>query len=205
MPHTLTYDTLPPQSTLRREVHDGVVKIIAAAEEPTAVTRSLARRKTVLPAAILAAALMFVFLAALASTFLGNRRNIGIGLMLVLAIAFAIFCAALFLFVWRITYTSQLDAIAEARKQMTILVLSPGRILVESAGPFGTVSRESDSLADARVGWFIPLPTVRCLELHAPDLGRMQIFPGRDREELMWILRLIQNLLVAAPADRTIP
>jgi hypothetical protein len=206
MTHSLTYDTLPPHSTLRREVgSDGVIKIIAAAEEPNDPTRSLVRRRTAIPAALLAAALLFVFIAALAMIASGNRANVLAGPMAVLAIAFTVFCAALFLFVWRNAYASQLDATARARQQATVLAISHNRMWIESAGPFGASSHELEAIVELRVARFGLSPAVNCLELRTASDQRIHVFPGREREELLWICRTIQNVIAAARANRTIP
>jgi hypothetical protein len=204
MTHALTYDTLPPHSTLRREVVDGVLKITAAAEEPSDTARRDARLRAALPAAMLSGALLLAFLAAIGSTFLANRRNIGSGLMVVLFVAFVVFCAALFLLVWRAQYEARIDALESAFRQTTILAASPGRLLIETFGPLGQESQELRTSYDGD-GELVCMRlsrggSISCI--HVLVSGRtdtVAVLCGRSEAELRWVLQNIEAALYPKP------
>jgi hypothetical protein len=195
-PHALTYDTLPAHGTLRRDVELNVLSITAAAQEPDERMRRVARVRSAVPAALLSGALLVAFLAALASTYLDHRRYIGAALGAVLFVAFVVFCGALFLFVWRAQFTARIDALELALRQTTILAASPGRLLIESAGPLGQASHElaSDALAICVAGSALH-PSLACLEIVARDHAPLQLLAGRDESELHWVARALQGAL----------
>lgn len=196
MPHALTYDTLPSHSTLRREVHQGVLTIAAAAQEPNERMKRVARLRSAVPAALLSGALLVAFLAAIGSTYLDHRRYIGAALGAVLLVAFVIFCGALFLLVWRAQFAARVDALELALKQTTVLAASPGRLFVESAGPLGQVSHEFAAEAPMmRVARSAAHPSLSCLEISAPDRLPLQLLAGRDESELRWVARALTRAL----------
>ena len=199
MTHALTYDTLPPHSTLRREIVGGVLKITAAAEEPSDVARRDARLRAALPAAMLSGALLVAFLAAIGSTFMSNRRNIGSGLMIVLFVAFAVFCAALFLLVWRAQYAARVEALERAFQQTTILAASPGRLLIETSGPLGQESQELRTSRDVKSnGELVGMRLSRggyivCIDVLVSDrTDCLPVLCGRSEAELRWVLRNLE-------------
>jgi hypothetical protein len=204
MTHALTYDTLPPHSTLRREVADGVMKITAAAEEPTDAARREARLRAALPAAMLSGALLVAFIAAVGSTFLANRRNIGSELMVVLFAAFVVFCAALFLLVWRAQYAARVEALERAFRQTTILAAAPGRLLIETSGPLGQESQEVHTARD-EAGGIVGMRLSRggCMScIHILVSGRIdgpRVLCGRSEAELRWVLRTLEAALYPGP------
>ena len=190
MTHALTYDTFPPHSSLRREVSNGAIKITAAAEEPGAHARRLELQRAALSGALLSCGLLIAFVSAVASTYLAHRRYMGFWLFVVLVAAFVVFCLALFLLMWRAAYASRLEKLERAMKQTTILVASPGRLLVETAGPFGQASHEIDHFLDMRRG---KLDGLSCLEILLTSGQRVRVLPGRDESELHWVARTLRG------------
>ena len=185
MVEALSYDTLPANSTLRREVENGVLKITAAAEEPGPAARRGAQILAAIPAAFLSLAVLVAFLMALAPTYVANRRNIGWALSIILVIAFVVFCAALFLFVWKAQFAARMEALERALRQTTILAASPGKLLIETAGPFGQASYEFAAplfrVAKSR--------DMSCLEIDDPSGDPLQVLRGRSAAELVWVMR----------------
>lgn len=196
MPHVLTYDTLPPHSTLRREISDDVVKITAAAEEPGSHAKRIELQRAALSAALLSGALLVGFILAIGSTYRAHRGYMGAGLFTVLVVAFAVFCAALFLLLWKMQYASRIDALERAFRQTTILAASPGRLLIETAGPFGQASHDLDgsTLSFRRGRWRVEKP-VDCLDVMVGDDRIIQVLPGRDEAELRWVARTLRTTI----------
>lgn len=190
MTHVLTYDTFPPHSHLRREVGDGVIKITAAADEPNPQARRAELQRAAVSAALLSGALLVAFVLAVASTYLAHRRYMGSWLFAALVASFVVFCAALFLLAWRATYAARIERLERALRQTTILVASPGRLLVETAGPFGQASHDITNVLDMRRG---NLDGERCLEILLSDGTRVRLLPGRDDAELHWVARTLRS------------
>jgi hypothetical protein len=192
MTHALTYDTFPPHSSLRREVLNGSIKITAAAEEPGAHARRAALQRAACAGALLSGALLAAFVLAIASTYLAHRRYMGFWLFVVLVTAFVVFCGALFLLMWRAAYAARLEKLERAMKQTTILVASPGRLLVETAGPFGQASHDINQVLDLRRG---KLEGLSCLEILPATGQRVLVLPGRDESELHWVARTLRGVV----------
>jgi hypothetical protein len=197
VPVPLTYDTLPPHSRLRREFADGVLKIIAAVEEPGPLVRRAALLHTALPAAMISVAALLVGFAIFGSMYLVNRRLMPEWLSLVLGAAFVVVCAALFALVWRIRYTSRLERIEKALRQSTIIAASFGRLLIETDGPFGAASH--DLRSDLRGIGVVSCSTdsnLECLRIGLMDGTRIEILAGRDRIELDWVARQLVSTVL---------
>ena len=199
MTHALTYDTFPPHSSLRREVVNGSVKITAAAEEPGPRARRVERQRAALGGALLSAALLAAFVLAVASTYLAHRRYMGFWLFTVLVAAFVVFCAALFLLMWRTAYAARIERLERAMRQTTILVASPGRLLVETAGPFGQASYDLCTrvggpyrVADFRLGF---IDRHNCLLIVLVTGQLIRVLPGRDQAELHWVARTLRGTI----------
>jgi hypothetical protein len=197
MTHALTYDTFPPHSSLRREVADGGIKITAAAEEPGPRARRLEKQRAALGGALLSAALLAAFVLAVASTYLAHRRYMGSWLFAMLVVAFVVFCAALFLLMWRAAYAARIERLERAMRQTTILVASPGRLLVETAGPFGQQSYDLCTrvggpyrVTDFRLG---SIERHNCLLIVLATGQLVRILPGRDDPELNWVARTLRG------------
>ena len=197
MTHVLPYDTFPPHSSLRREVSDGCIKITAAAEEPGTRARRLELQRAALGGALLSAALLAAFVLAVASTYLAHRRYMGFWLFTVLVASFVVFCAALFLLMWRAAYAARIEKLERALRQTTILVASPGRLLVETAGPFGQQSYDLCTRAggpyrvsDLRLG---SIERHNCLLIVLATGQLIHVLPGRDDAELNWVARTLRG------------
>jgi hypothetical protein len=196
MSHPLTYDTLPQHSTLRREVEAGVLKVIAATQEPDARMKRLSRTRSAVPAALLSGALLLAFVAALASTYLSHRRYIGAGLGTLLFASFVIFFGALFLLVWKSQYAARIGGLERALRQATIIAASPGRLSIETTGPLGAASHDllATELA-LRVGRCTSHPNLACLQILRPNRIPLQLLAGRDDAELQWVARAVGSAL----------
>jgi hypothetical protein len=199
MMHVLTYDTFPPHSSLRREVMNGSIKITAAAEEPGPRARRVELQRAALGGALLSAALLAAFVLAVASTYLAHRRHMGFWLFTVLVISFAVFCAALFLLLWRAAYAARIEKLERAMRQTTILVASPGRLLVETAGPFGQQSHDLCTrvggpyrVTDFQLG---SIERHTCLLIVLATGQRIRVLPGRDDAELDWVARTLRGTI----------
>jgi hypothetical protein len=190
MSHALTYDTQPPHSRLKRELINGVLRIVAEAEEPGPLVRRTALLRAAIPASLICFVVLMVGLAIFGGTYQANRRYMDSSTSLILIGAFVIFCAALFALVWRTQYAVRLDACAKALKQNTLLAASPGRLLVESAGPIGTSTLDLNgtirSLRIARCE-----TCVDCLQIMLADGTRIHVLPGRDEPELRWVAKTL--------------
>jgi hypothetical protein len=197
MTHVLTYDTFPAHSSLRREVSNGSITITAAAEEPGPHARRVELQRAALSGALLSCGLLIAFVLAVASTYVAHRRYMGFWLFVVLVAAFVVFCAALFLLMWRAAYAARLEKLERAMKQTTILVASPGRLLVETAGPFGQASHDlctgvggPSHLIDFRLG---TLGWHHCLAIVLATGQVVRVLPGRDEAELRWVARTLRG------------
>jgi hypothetical protein len=197
VPVPLTYDTLPPHSRLHRDFADGILQISAAAEEPGPLVRRAALIRSALPAAMISVVVLVVGFAVFGSMYLANRRLMPGWLSLALGLIFIVLCAALFTLVWRIQYSSHLERIEKALRQSTIIAASPGRLLIETDGPFGAASHELRS--DLRSLGVIPCavdPHLDCLQIGLVNGTRIELLAGRDRVELDWVARqLISTVL----------
>ena len=199
MTHVLTYDTFPPHSSLRREISAGAIKITAAAEEPNPRARRAELQRAAFSGALWSCGLLHAFVLAVASTYLAHRRFMGFWLFVVLVVAFLVFCAALFLMMWRTAYAARIERLEHALRQTTILVASSERLLIETAGPFGQASHElaarppdSDRVLGLRRG---KLDGHRCLEILLASGRSVCVLPGRDDAELHWVARTIRGTM----------
>jgi len=201
MPHALDYDTLPPHSRLRREFADGVLTIIAAAEEPGPLVRRTALHRSAVAAAILFLMTLLVGLAVFGAVFQAHRRLMSQATLLALGTAALVFCVALFALIWRLQYLRRLDAAARALRQNTVLAASAGRLLIQTSGPFGSASYDLRNQADRptvralRLGRCGSDRLVDCLEILLSDGTRIHILPGRDSAELRWVAAAIARAL----------
>jgi len=199
MTHALAYDTFPLHSSLRCEVSDGVIRITAAAEEPGARARRVELQRAALGGAMLSAALLAAFVIAVASTYLAHRRYMGFWLFTILVLTFVIFCAALFLLMWRAAYAARMERLERALRQTTILVASPGRLLVETAGPFGQASYDLCTRVGGpnRVTDFRPgsIDRDNCLLIILSTGQLIRVLPGREQAELHWVARTLRGTI----------
>ncbi|WP_428940193.1 hypothetical protein [Fontivita pretiosa] len=201
MPHALDYDTLPPHSRLRREFSDGVLTIIAAAEEPGPLVRRTALHRSAVFAAILFLITLLVGLLVFGAVFQAHRRLMSQTTMLTLGVAALVFCVALFALIWRLQYLSRLDAAARALRQNTVLAASAGRLLIETSGPFGSAGYDlrnqegQQAVRALRLGRCGGDRPVDCLEILLGEGTRIHILPGRDSAELRWVAAAIARAI----------
>jgi hypothetical protein len=201
MSHALTYDTFPPHSNLRREIVGDGITITAAAEEPNPQVRRVQLQRAAFSGALLSGALLAAFILAIASTYVAHRRYMDAPLFAALVIAFIVFCGAMFAFIWRVQYAARIDALERALRQTTILAATPGKLLIETAGPFGQASyellgfveNESRSVVDFRRGRCGGGRPVDCLEIVLADGKTIHVLPGRDEAELRWVVRTLRG------------
>jgi hypothetical protein len=194
-PHALTYDTLPAQSRLRREVSaDGrAITISLPAGEVAGVQRRRALRTTALSSALMAAILLVPVVAIVAPLATDPQRRAMLlykPVLFTLLVAVSIFVGALFLLVWEVRSWYVLDRLRRAAEQTTVLCSrEDGTLLIESSGPLGSVSatvRPREARVNHRAGWAI------CgLELIGDDQKRWLLFVGLSAEELRWIARTV--------------
>jgi hypothetical protein len=197
MSHPLTYDTLPAHSQLRREYVDGVTKIIAAPEEPGPLVRRGAMVRSALPAAVICVGTLAVGLAVFGATYSAHRASMPQWMSIVLAIAFFIFCFALFALTWRIQYSSRFLAAQRALQQTTILAASRGRLLIETSGPLGAASYDLKNIHSFRKGRGEQMRPIDCLEIALSDGTLIHVLWGRDEVELDWVARALRSAITS--------
>jgi hypothetical protein len=206
--HALAYDDLPPGSDIRREyIGDGdarEVKIVVPAGEPPP-----AAMKAVLFDAFAsgARASWALLLLALMLFFMGIRNNRISGVALTWAwVFFGIFCGALVLLVAWVRYGMMLESLRAGREQMTVIAVTPARLLIETAGPFGVASYDfaREKIAAISVGrgvlrddrnvprqvWNVAITLV--------DGRTVLTLPGRDERELRWVAATVRETMKIA-------
>jgi hypothetical protein len=204
-PLPLAYDDLPAGSDIRREyVGDGEareVKIVVPAGEP-----SPAAMKAVLFDAFAsgARASWALLLLALMLFFMGIRNNRVSGVALTWAwVFFGIFCAALVLLVAWVRYGMMLESLRIGREQMTVIGVTPARLLIETAGPFGVASYDfaREKIARVTVGHSV-LRDDRNLARRVSNIaialvdGRTILtLPARDERELRWVAATVRETM----------
>jgi hypothetical protein len=195
MSHPLTYDTLPAHSQLRREFAQGVLKIIAAAEEPGPLVRRAALIRSALPAALICFVTLVIGLAVFGAMYVSHRASMPQWMSLVLAIIFSVFCVALFTFTWRIQYSSRLHAAATALRQTTVLAAAPGRLLIETSGPLGSASYDLKGRLNFRMHRGDSDRPIDSLQIVHSDGTVIHVLWGRDEAELDWVARAIASAM----------
>jgi hypothetical protein len=198
---TLAYDDLPPGSDIRRSYDGDTVQITVPAGEPPLAVLQQAAYEALASGAISSCALLL--LAGIVFYF-GIRTNRISGVTLTWAwIFFAVFCAALVMLVCWIRYGLLADALRAGRRQTTILAASANRLLIETAGPFGTASHDLPRHTIARIE-SVDAPMrdhtnrpyrLRHLRLALSDARTIAILPARDDRELRAIAMILRTTL----------
>ena len=135
-------------------------------------------------------AALAVGFAVFGSMYEANRRLMPEWLSFLLGVVFFILCAALFVFIWRVQYISRMEHIHQALQQSTLIAASPGRLLIETAGPLGTASYDlKEDIRALRITSHSAQPGVDCLQIALSAGTRIEILPGRDHVELNWVIR----------------
>ena len=121
----------------------------------------------------------------------------GFWMFVVLVAAFVVFCAALFMMMWRAAYAARLDKLERAMKQTTLLIASPGRLLIETAGPFGQASYDLCTrvggpcrVTDVQLG---SIGNHACMLIVLASGQLVRVLPGRDDAELDWVARTLRG------------
>ena len=198
---TLTYDSLPANSDIRFVYEPDAVHITAPASEP-----SPAVLKQALYDSFARGSISSSFLLALSyiGFHFGIRTNHVTGPSLVWAWGFfAIFCGALVLLVSWVSYSALIDAVRAGREQMTILVATPQRLLVETVGPFGAVGYNIPSEQIRRIRVTRKVMRDDHYRIHrAPSLsitlhdGRtLLLLPARERGEIACVAAALSQVL----------
>ena len=131
----LTYDELPSGSDVRREFggagSDGGVTItVPGGETPPAVQRAESRAAMV-RAAVVSAVLAAMLAMAAFAAYQENLRRLDSSLKVGAALLAGTFGVGLFLLAWRVERGARLDALAQARRQSTVLHADGGALRVE--------------------------------------------------------------------------
>jgi len=113
--------------------------------------------------------------------------------------AYALFCLALFAFIWHQRYRTRITALERALRQITVLVIEPGRIAIETSGPYGQQSIDA-AIQHSRQLALVRLPeepgvdrALNGLQIRLNDQTNVLLFPGREIEELQWVLNMLQT------------
>jgi hypothetical protein len=208
-PLLLRYDDLPAGSDICRTYDGQVLQItVPAGELPPAVIRQAAYEALAWGAV---SSWALLFLAGIVF-YMGIRINRISGIVLVWAwFFFAIFCGALVMLVCWIRYGIGIDALRAARRQMTVIAASSTRLLVETAGPFGTASfdlpRESVRQIELARGCIRDENQrphrLAFLRLTLGDGRTFALLAGRDARELRAIAGSLQAKFRLAPDPRS--
>jgi hypothetical protein len=208
---TLAYDDLPPGSDIRRSYDGDTVQITVPAGEPPLAVLQQAAYEALASGAISSWALLVL---ACVIFYFGIRTNRISGVTLTWAwIFFAIFCAALVMLVCWIRYGLLADALRAGRQQTTILAANAQRLLIETAGPFGTASHDLPRDAIARIE-FVRAPLrdhsnrayrLRHLRLSLSDGRIIPLLPARDARELHAIATILRTTLHLPPPEKSPP
>jgi hypothetical protein len=193
---TLAYDDLPPGSDIRREYDGHSLQItVPAGEPPAAVIKQAAYDALARGAASSWALLLLAFVA----FYFGVRANRISGAALVWAwMLFAVFCGALVMLVAWIRFGLLVDAIRAGRRQATLIAATRERLLIETAGPFGTMSID---LPRERVGGVrsasgaVRDQNERSHRVSFLRIGDTVLLPGRERREIEWVAAALRNVL----------
>ena len=201
---TLAYDDLPPGSDIRRSYDGDAVQMTVPAGEPPLAVLQQAAYEALASGAVSSCALLLL---ACIVFYFGIRTNRISGVTLTWAwIFFAIFCAALVMLVCWIRYGLLTDGLRAGRRQTTIIAANPQRLLIETAGPFGTASHDLPREAITRIQ-FVRAPMRdqtghshrTChLQFALRDGRTLAILPARDPRELHWIMTAIARTMSIA-------
>jgi hypothetical protein len=200
MPQTLTYDTLPPHSRLRREFTDGVLKITAAAEEPGPLVRREAARSAALPAALLCCGALVLVIALFGAGYLARRQFMPPLVSVVLFIAFVVLSAALYSLSWRMEFGLRIDAAEKALQQITILAASADRLIIESSGPLGATSLDLTQIRVIRIARTDRRPRISAIQIVSGQGAPVLVLHGRDDGELNWVARALIEAVGLSPS-----
>lgn len=204
----LEYDELPPGSDIKREfAPSGVTITVPAGDVPPAALRAASFEAMRFAAGVSTVIMGLGVAAAVAAGELGRMdvrwRLAAMGLTAVIGLG-------LFALAWRGRYAAKVEALNEARRQATVLHVTPGRLLVETTGPLGSGSHElaKSRVVRVRVGsdsaGRAGDVSLRCLWLDRLGAPPLRLLIGREASELRWIAATVaQTLGVPVAAGRS--
>jgi hypothetical protein len=199
----LSYDDLPPGSDIRRERDaDGVVRIIVPAGEPPPAALRQAQYHAVLLGALIGGVPLVLASAGLVWAIRSNR--ISGGPLITAWLMFGVFCAAAVMMAASVLYFLELDALRAGREQMTAVAVSPAKLIIETAGPFGDAGHaiNASEIVQVRVRMGSCYDrrrrrnhTLRHLRCHLVNGSAIDLLPGRERAELAVIAAILREVL----------
>jgi len=194
-PAVLTYDNLPPHSTLIREIltddttGETSIKIIAPAGEPTARARRRIAIRSAIPAAAMTVATLAVCAVPIGFVAYNHRHLLPWWTLII----FTIFCAALYAFLWRGWRAESLARNEVLLRRNSVLLIRPQQLLIEATGPQGRISYE---IAASRIR------SVRAANREMPELVLMLdtdppvlLLKGREFDELQWVAATVRHVM----------
>jgi hypothetical protein len=190
----LPYDDLPEGSELRREFDGrGGVTITAPAGEVSAAGRRWLAASAFLPACAACAACVLVGSAVLHAAIRSNRLDPS--LRVAAFAGLAALAAGFFLFGWWGEYALRLSAMAEARRQSTMLHADARRLLVERAGtvqpsldiPTSDIESLRVVVEPVVVAGRLRSPRVPFLKVSLRDGSSHLLLGGHHLAELRWV------------------
>ena len=201
--HALVYNELPTGSDIRREYGPGgAVTITAPAGEPSAAARRAAAYST----GISSAAVCGIGLLALlwvGSAMSPSFQRLDAELRVMAMVLFGVFCAGVFVLVWKVYYAARLDVLVELCREASILHANNQRLLVETTGPRGNRSFEVKS-AEVRcvsvAGGHSSRSPVPYVNVERSDGSLLRLLPGRHPAELHWVAATVSHALRKQPS-----
>jgi hypothetical protein len=203
VPTPLAYDDLPAGSDLAREfTPDGGITITAAVREPSPRALRWARRRAV-PRATLITALTLAGVIVVGALMLRQARP-GLSLWYLPVVIFpllGLLSAAIFLLAWHASASRCIDALHQARRQVTIISADPTTLRIQSDGAFGPQSHTIPAACVQAVqlvwnpesDWYSMHRQL--LHVKLDDGGVIALLPGRDESELVWVAAVLQRAL----------
>jgi hypothetical protein len=212
MPHTrpnveaLNYDSLPPGSDIACELDENSIRItipasdtritLPPAEIPLEIRRNI-RFQSLTHAAIVATVIIFPV------TYLLWTSHLPRDLLTLAVVAFLVFGLAFFALVWRTLYTSRCDTLTAGRRQLTLINATSEKLLIETAGPFGSQSHDLDprsirSITLARLPNRPASAGAFTLAIELPT-ETIHIAPARLPAELHWLTHVLRERIKTLP------
>ena len=202
-PLALDYDDLPAGSDVRRE-YDGAggVRVTVPAGEPPAGALRAASQRAMIDAAVVCSA--GLVLGILVVTLVIDLRRLGSVERIWAVAAFAALTGGVFLLLWRTRREARAEALRGARRQGTVFDARAGRLLIETAGPYGDESHDlrATSVRSITVrpgvrslGGRTDGPALPCLAIDRSDGMAVQLLHGSDPVELRVVARTLVRAL----------
>jgi hypothetical protein len=198
----LAYDDLPEGSTLRREFDgQGGVIIVAAAGEVSAASRRWVAGAALLPACAACAVCALAGGLILHTAIRANR--VDPSLRVAAFVTLGVLAGGFFLFGWWGEYASRTRAMAEARRQSTVLHANPLRLLVEREGAVPPSIEVATSDIRSILVLLEPVtsagqlrsPRVPFVQLRAGNGSILLLLGGHHPAELRWVVAALAEAM----------